>query len=374
MSRKTYCHFCAAPLTEKLHEGRSRLFCLQCNQPIYENPIPASAAIVFNTRGEVLLVKRNVEPQKGEWCLPGGFVELKERPEDCCLRELEEETGLQGSIDRLVGVCLSGSPIYTSVIIIGYIVNNIHGKLKAGDDSDEACFFKLHQRPPMAFRSHEKILQDALNVHKSIPKVPPQKSILESLGAYVITSGDHIRIAEGAGLGGAQILQYRDKKSSRKEMLVIAHKIREITRKYNILYVVNDYIDIALLSGADGVHLGQDDIAVSEARQMVPEGFIICKSTHSLDQAIAAQKEGADYIGIGPVYATPTKKHYNPIGPVTVAKVIKAVDLPVVAIGGLNLKNMAELRSMGVKNIAMVRAFQKNTSGIVNQINQLFHL
>ena len=144
-------------------------------------------------------------------------------------------------------------------------------------------------------------------------------------------------------------------------MLVIAHKIREITRKYNILYVVNDYIDIALLSGADGVHLGQDDIAVSEARQMVPEGFIIGKSTHSLDQAIAAQKEGADYIGIGPVYATPTKKHYNPIGPVTVAKVIKAVDLPVVAIGGLNLKNMAELRSIGVKNIAMVRAFQKNT-------------
>jgi len=129
---------------------------------VYQNPVPATAAVVFNTEQEVLLVKRNVEPKIGEWCLPGGFVELDETPEHGCLRELKEETNLSGEIDRLLGVYLSNSAIYRSVLIIGYLVKNVQGKAEAGDDSDEARFFSLDEMPPLAFKSHRKVLDQAL--------------------------------------------------------------------------------------------------------------------------------------------------------------------------------------------------------------------
>jgi thiamine-phosphate pyrophosphorylase len=190
-------------------------------------------------------------------------------------------------------------------------------------------------------------------------------------GAYVITSGNHIEIAKRACSAGAGILQYREKHAGRREMVETAQKIREITKKYGTLFIVNDFIDIALIVEADGVHLGQDDIPIAEARKIVPAGFLIGRSTHSLEQAIEAEKQGADYIGSGPVFATPTKEDYIPIGIDTVKQVIETVRIPVVAIGGLNLDNISELQKIGVKNFAMVRAFQKNTEEVVRRINQM---
>jgi len=190
-------------------------------------------------------------------------------------------------------------------------------------------------------------------------------------GAYVITSGEHIKIARQACEGGARIIQYRDKSSSGKDMLRIADKIRAITKKFNSLFIVNDFIDIALISGADGVHLGQDDVPLARAREITPDGFIIGVSTHSLEQAREAEKKGADYIGIGPVFATPTKEKYDPIGLSTVKEVFRNVNIPLVAIGGINLKNLGELIEIGVGNIAMVRAFQKNAGEKVKEVNFL---
>jgi len=190
-------------------------------------------------------------------------------------------------------------------------------------------------------------------------------------GAYVITSGEHIKIARQACEGGARIIQYRDKSSSGKDMLRIADKIRAITKKNNSLFIVNDFIDIALISGADGVHLGQDDVPLARAREITPDGFIIGVSTHSLEQAREAEKKGADYIGIGPVFATPTKEKYDPIGLSTVKEVFRNVNIPLVAIGGINLKNLGELIEIGVGNIAMVRAFQKNAGEKVKEVNFL---
>lgn len=378
---KLFCHFCGNRLMDKHIEGKSRLFCNRCNRVIYENPLPATGAVVLNEKGEVLLVQRNVEPKIGEWCLPGGFVELYEEPEKACLRELTEETGLEGEIDYWAGNVLSDNPIYKSVIVMGYHIKNVRGQLKAGDDSDNALFFKPGDNmPPIAFQSHLQILKNVLAYETkrgnncSNPMITRTGSLDLSdpgcFGVYVITAGDHLELAKKACRAGARILQYREKKAGRGEMLKTAQEIRKITAATNTLFIVNDSIDIALLSGADGVHLGQDDIPITEARQITPPGFIIGISTHSLAQALAAEKLGADYIGSGPVFATPTKEDYIPIGPGTLKQVIESVHIPVVAIGGLDLENIPLLRKIGAKNFAMVRAFQKDTETVIKKINQ----
>jgi thiamine-phosphate pyrophosphorylase len=195
--------------------------------------------------------------------------------------------------------------------------------------------------------------------------------MLSPFGVYVITSKDHVKIAEEACAGGARIIQYRDKDSERNEMLKVADEIRTITKEYNVLFIINDFIDIALLSKADGVHLGQDDIPLERAREITPENFIIGISTHSLSQAVEARDRGADYIGIGPVFDTPTKKTYKPIGLSTVREVLIKVKIPVVAIGGLHLENIGELAKIGVENVAMVREFQQNTAEKVEKANFL---
>ena len=374
MNIKKYCHFCAGELTKKHVDGRTRLFCSRCKKPIYENPLPATAAVLINDKDEILLVKRNVEPQKGEWCLPGGFIELDESPEMGCLRELREETGLEAEVDRLVGVFPTKSPVHNWVLVIGYVIKKARGTVTAGDDCDEAAFFKLDQAPPVAFKSHRAILKAqrvAPTAHDGTGISTPDRLVKnrEEFGAYVITGGDHIEIARKACKAGAKILQYRDKTSSRNELLKKAREIRKITAEHDTLFIVNDHIDIALLVKADGVHLGQDDIPVKEAGKLTPTGFIIGCSTHSLAQAVAAEKAGADYIGSGPVFATPTKESYPPIGIECVKQVVRTVKIPVVAIGGLNPDNIAELRSLGVKNFAMVRAFRENTEEVVKKIN-----
>jgi thiamine-phosphate diphosphorylase len=408
---KNYCHVCGTGLTKKLIQDHERLFCPKCQYPVYENPIPATAAVVINEDHEVLLVKRTVEPKAGQWCLPGGFVEMGEAPEFACLRELKEETGLDGEIHQWAGNIISESPVYQWVIVMGYSIKNVRGRLTAGDDCSEAVFFNPGTMPPIAFRSHREILRNVLKANQkflqgnesvgqwvsgSVKQVTseatPNEKLLqgvqgdgflekslpyasrsrrqETFGAYVITSGNHIEIAERACSAGAGILQYREKHAGRREMAATAQKIRKITRKYGTLFIVNDFIDIALIVEADGVHLGQDDIPIAEARKIVPAGFLIGRSTHSLEQAIEAEKQGADYIGSGPVFATPTKEDYIPIGIDTVKQVIETVRIPVVAIGGLNLDNISELRKVGVKNFAMVRAFQKNTEEVVQKINK----
>jgi thiamine-phosphate diphosphorylase len=385
---KNYCHVCGTRLIKKLVEERERLFCPQCQYPVYENPLPATAAVVMNENHEVLLVKRNVEPKAGQWCLPGGFVEMGEAPDQGCLRELKEETGLEGEIHRWAGNIISESPVYQWVIVMGYSIKNVRGRLTAGDDCSEAVFFNPGTLPLIAFRSHREILKNVLETQRSedpinkkllpgvqgdgfLEKSPPGRRRQENFGAYVITSENHIEIAKRACSAGARILQYREKHAGRGEMVKTAREIRKITEKYGTLFIINDFIDIASIVEADGVHLGQDDIPISEARKIVPVGFLIGRSTHSLEQAIEAEQQGADYIGSGPVFATPTKENYIPIGIDTVKQVIETVHIPVVAIGGLNLDNIAELHKVGVKNFGMVRAFQGNTEEVVRRINQI---
>jgi len=362
MLKKRYCPYCGNNLDAIYVEGRNRLICKNCNKIIYENPIPATACVVLNKKNQILLVKRGVEPQKGKWCLPGGFTELGESLQECCLRELFEETNLNGRIERIVNSYLSSSTEYDSVIVTGFLIKDIKNTPKPGDDAEELAYFDLDNLPEIAFSAHDNIInQIKINIK---PKIT-------NFGSYVITSNNHIEIALNACKGGAKIIQYRDKISTRREMIRIAKAIREITRKYNALFIVNDFIDIAAIVDADGVHLGQNDISINDAKKILKEKCLIGVSTHSLEQAIDAEKEGADYIGCGPIFKTPTKVTYEPVGIGLLKNVIERVKIPVVAIGGINSENIMDLKKVGAKNVAMVREFQNDTEKRVKFINSI---
>ena len=162
MELKTHCPFCGGLLTQTFIEGRQRLYCPACSRPIYENPIPATCMVVVNGLDQLLLVKRSIDPKKGQWCLPGGFIELGEPPEDGALRELTEETGLTGSIKTLLGVCTTPSSQYHSVLMVGYLICDHRGRLVAGDDASDVRWFSFDELPPIAFDSHRRFVAQYL--------------------------------------------------------------------------------------------------------------------------------------------------------------------------------------------------------------------
>jgi ADP-ribose pyrophosphatase YjhB (NUDIX family) len=160
MEKKKFCPFCGTRLTTRDLEGSLRLFCEHCNEAIYENPIPATCIVVVDDSERVILVKRSVPPKEGFWCLPGGFMELGETPEQAALRELEEETGLCGRIDGLLGVTVNPSTQYDTVLMVGYLVKEFTGNLKAGDDASDVAYFQSDKLPEIAFESHHKFIRD----------------------------------------------------------------------------------------------------------------------------------------------------------------------------------------------------------------------
>jgi len=158
---------------------------------------------------------------------------------------------------------------------------------------------------------------------------------------------------------GLKWVQYRDKEKSGREIYEEAISLRKLTKDFNAALIVNDYVDIALAVGADGVHLGQDDLPVREARKIMGRDKIIGISTHSLEQAIDAEKEGADYIGFGPVFHTVTKDAGRPKGTDILQEIKRHVQIPVIAIGGINLENIKLVLDTGVDAVAVASAILK---------------
>jgi len=182
---------------------------------------------------------------------------------------------------------------------------------------------------------------------------------------------DMRKIAEDALKGGADIIQLRDKSSSDKSLLRYAKAIKDITQRYKRAFIINDRADIARAVKADGVHLGQGDMPIEEARKIIG-GKIIGVSTHSLPEAKAAQKKGADYIGIGPIFRTATKKKSRPIGASVLSRMRRTVDIPFFAIGGISLANIEDVKKKGVDRIAVVSAATKakNVRSAVKQLKK----
>jgi len=165
-----------------------------------------------------------------------------------------------------------------------------------------------------------------------------------------------VEAAAGALRGGADVLQLRHKTLPRGELLTLAHRLRDLAR--DALFVVNDHVDIALVSGADGVHLGPDDLSIASARRVAGDRLLIGASASSPGAARAAVVEGADYLGAGAAFATPIKSEKVVIGPDGVAAVAAAAGpgVPVFAIGGIEEGNVAQLVAAGVRHVCVIRA------------------
>jgi thiamine-phosphate pyrophosphorylase len=156
--------------------------------------------------------------------------------------------------------------------------------------------------------------------------------------------------------GGVDLIQLRAKKLARPEIAKLGRTMRGIIPAGGPLFVLNDHPELVAEMGADGIHVGQDDLSVAEARKLAGGGVIVGKSTHSLEQAIAAEKEGPDYIGVGPIYATATKPDYVPVGPALIGQVRAAVRLPQFCIGGINETTLPEVIAAGARRVVIVSA------------------
>lgn len=157
--------------------------------------------------------------------------------------------------------------------------------------------------------------------------------------------------------GGVDILQLRAKGASPSEVESLARAMLPATRDLGVPLVINDHPAVAASVGSEGVHVGQDDDSVAKARAVVGPDIFVGKSTHSLDQAVAAQAEGADYIGFGPLYATGTKPDYVPIGLQDITEVHQRVQLPIFCIGGVNAARAPEILAAGARRVVVVSAF-----------------
>jgi thiamine-phosphate pyrophosphorylase len=185
----------------------------------------------------------------------------------------------------------------------------------------------------------------------------------------------HIEISEMALKGGADIIQLRDKLMSSAELLDTAIKIKRICTQAGALLIINDRVDIAMLSDADGVHLGKEDIPIKEARKLLGKGKIIGATANSLSDAKKAVKAGADYIGFGHIFPTFSKmKSTLPVGIEGLKEIVNEIKIPVLAIGGIDLNNIQIVIDTGVYGIAAIRCVVKseNPEKAVKELRSYF--
>ena len=159
--------------------------------------------------------------------------------------------------------------------------------------------------------------------------------------------------------GGVQLLQLRAKGRSPQEIRSMARDLSPLCRAHQVPFILNDHPELVPETGADGAHVGQDDVSVTEARALAGEPAIIGKATHSLAQALAAQREGPDYIGFGPLFATPTKPDYPPIGLNEIVQAQRLVSLPAFCIGGIKRENLPGVLAAGAQRAVIVSGILK---------------
>ena len=185
---------------------------------------------------------------------------------------------------------------------------------------------------------------------------------MKELKLYLVTDSDILEgrdfynCIEEALKGGVTILQLREKDASGKEFLERAIKLRELTKKYNVKFIINDRVDIAMLCNADGVHVGESDIPANKVRELIGEDKIVGVSARTVEEAIKAKENGADYLGVGAMFTTTTKLDAKAVSIEELKEIKKVVDLPIVTIGGLSLNNIDKLKECDIDGYAVVSA------------------
>jgi len=190
----------------------------------------------------------------------------------------------------------------------------------------------------------------------SLNKLKKSENTLKENDLYVITDQKEnlLEIIEEILIAGVKIVQHRFKIGTDKDNLQEAIQIKNLCKRYNALFIINDRVDIALASDADGIHLGQDDFDLKVARKLLGHSKIIGVSANNKIDISNALKEGCDYIGIGPVFKTATKKNKEPLGIEKIKSLTKDLNIPWFAIGGIKTNNISYLKSNGVKKVALV--------------------
>jgi thiamine-phosphate pyrophosphorylase len=166
-----------------------------------------------------------------------------------------------------------------------------------------------------------------------------------------------VELAELAIAGGADTIQFRQKEGATRMMIRAAEQMQDLCKKAGVTFIINDRVDVAIASHADGVHLGRDDFPIPLARRLLGEGAIIGGSAGSMEEARQCLLEGADYIGFGPVYPTTSKEDAGPAAGISLLKqIVEAIPLPIIAIGGITADNTPPLIQTGVHGIAVISA------------------
>ena len=173
------------------------------------------------------------------------------------------------------------------------------------------------------------------------------------------TEDEFLSRVKAALSGGVTLIQLREKERSTREYIAIAKKVHALSQQFGVPLIIDDRVDVALASGAEGVHLGQSDMQIDAARKIVGEDFIIGATTKTVEQALEAYEQGADYLGVGAIYPTTTKVKTVLTSTETLDKICKAVPIPVNAIGGLNKDNIDVLKGIDIKGVCAVSAIMK---------------
>ena len=234
--KRRYCYHCGNKVDLKLEMGSMRLFCTKCKTVFYENPNPVVSSVVINSDREILLVLRDREPLAGKWCLPSGFVEVNETIEEAVLRELKEETGIDGKVIRLLDTVSYFNDFYGDLIWVSFEVKNIDGTLCAGDDARAARYFPISDLPELAFPPNTKAVKrfiqhytDIWRLHDSFQTPVTEQKIdpkLPSFTFFKIISQDSQIITEN---WVAEVMQHPTTKSYAlfkcDELYQRAHKV-----------------------------------------------------------------------------------------------------------------------------------------------------
>jgi len=197
---------------------------------------------------------------------------------------------------------------------------------------------------------------------KLLSKLSRQDKTKHLTGLYAIIDSQalsghsHLEVADQLIRGGAKTIQLRDKLRSKDVLLPIAQQLKELCSEHAVLFIMNDYLDLALAAGADGLHLGQKDLPIKEARKLLPIDIILGCSVTTVDQAIAAESDGADYIAVGSIFPTSSKERAKVVGLERLRQIRQAVGLPLVAIGGITEDNVAEVLAAGADAVAVISA------------------
>lgn len=227
-----------------------------------------------------------------------------------------------------------------------------------------------HQKPE-ALKFCEKMRYTSYTLEKIMWEKLCEKFLrlkLSDKKLYLVTNSDKFNSEDefldavaSALKGGVEILQLREKNMPAKNVVELGKKVKQLCHQFGAIFIVNDRVDIAKILEADGVHLGQDDLDVKSAREILPQGCIVGVSTHAPEQAIKAVEDGADYIGVGPVFETPTKAGRQAVGLEYAKWAAENIDIPAFAIGGIDLENVYQVLESGIKRIAVVRAIINST-------------